>query len=53
MIFRQMFDKESSTYTYLMASRNGGEALLLDPVLEQTGRYLNPHSPSNLIFECL
>lgn len=40
MIFRQLFDKESSTYTYLMASRNGGEALLIDPVLEQTGRYL-------------
>ena len=37
MIFRQLFDKESSTYTYLMASRNGGEALLIDPVLEQTG----------------
>ena len=40
MIFRQLFDKESSTFTYLMASRNGGEALLIDPVLEQTGRYL-------------
>lgn len=40
MIFRQLFDKESSTYTYLMASRAGGEALLIDPVLEQTGRYL-------------
>ena len=40
MIFRQLFDKTSSTYTYLMASRNGGEALLIDPVLEQTGRYL-------------
>jgi sulfur dioxygenase len=40
MIFRQLFDKTSSTYTYLMASRAGGEALLIDPVLEQTGRYL-------------
>jgi sulfur dioxygenase len=40
MIFRQLFDKTSSTYTYLLASRNGGEALLIDPVLEQTGRYL-------------
>ncbi len=40
MIFRQLFDKTSCTYTYLMASRNGGEALLIDPVLEQTGRYL-------------
>ncbi len=40
MIFRQLFDRESSTYTYLLASRAGGEALLIDPVLEQTGRYL-------------
>ena len=40
MIFRQLFDKTSSTYTYLLASRAGGEALLIDPVLEQTGRYL-------------
>lgn len=40
MIFRQLFDKTSSTYTYLMASRSGGEALLIDPVLDQTGRYL-------------
>ena len=40
MLFRQLFDKTSSTYTYLMASRAGGEALLIDPVLEQTGRYL-------------
>ncbi len=40
MLFRQMFDKTSSTYTYLLASRRGGEALLIDPVFEQTGRYL-------------
>ncbi len=40
MIFRQLFDKTSSTYTYLLASRSGGEALLIDPVLEQTVRYL-------------
>ncbi len=40
MLFRQLFDKTSSTYTYLLASRSGGEALLIDPVLEQTGRYL-------------
>jgi len=40
MLFRQLFDKTSSTYTYLLASRAGGEALLIDPVLEQTGRYL-------------
>ena len=40
MLFRQLFDKTSSTYTYLLASRVGGEALLIDPVLDQTGRYL-------------
>jgi sulfur dioxygenase len=40
MIFRQLFDRESSTYTYLLASRPGGEALLIDPVKEQTDNYL-------------
>ena len=40
MLFRQLFDKTSSTYTYLLASRPGGEALLIDPVFEQTNRYL-------------
>ena len=40
MIFRQLFDHESSTYTYLLADRKGGEALLIDPVLEQTDKYI-------------
>ena len=40
MIFRQLFDSVSSTYTYLIASRVGGEALLIDPVFEKTDRYL-------------
>ena len=40
MLFRQLFDKSSSTFTYLLASRRGGEALLIDPVFEQTNRYL-------------
>tara|TARA_R110002110_G_scaffold260260_1_gene475879 strand:+ start:62386 stop:63420 length:1035 start_codon:yes stop_codon:yes gene_type:complete len=40
MIFRQLFDTESSTYTYLMASRPGGEALIIDPVLDKVDRYL-------------
>jgi glyoxylase-like metal-dependent hydrolase (beta-lactamase superfamily II) len=39
MIFRQLFDHESSTYTYLLAARQGGEGLLIDPVLEQTDKY--------------
>ena len=40
MIFRQLFDSVSSTYTYLVASRHGGEALIIDPVLEKVDRYL-------------
>ena len=40
MIFRQLFDHESSTYTYVLADRKGGEALLIDPVLEQTDKYV-------------
>ena len=40
MIFRQMFDQVSGTYTYLLASRPGGEALIIDPVLEKVDRYL-------------
>ena len=40
MIFRQLFDSTSGTYTYLLASRHGGEALIIDPVLERIERYL-------------
>src|SRR5262249_24041398 len=40
MIFRQLFDSVSGTYTYLLASRLGGEALIIDPVLEKVDRYL-------------
>ena len=40
MIFRQLFDATSGTYTYLLASRRGGEALIIDPVLEKVDRYL-------------
>ncbi|MBB3975836.1 glyoxylase-like metal-dependent hydrolase (beta-lactamase superfamily II)/rhodanese-related sulfurtransferase [Rhizobium azooxidifex] len=40
MIFRQLFDSVSGTYTYLIASRAGGEALIIDPVLEKVDRYL-------------
>src|ERR1700721_2341269 len=39
MIFRQLFDSVSGTYSYLLASRAGGEALILDPVLEKVDRY--------------
>lgn len=40
MIFRQFFDPESSTYTYLLASGVGREALIIDPVRKQAGQYL-------------
>ena len=40
MIFRQMFDASSGTYSYLVASRRGREALIIDPVLEKVGRYI-------------
>jgi len=40
MIFRQLFDATSCTYTYLIASRRGGEALIIDPVLDKVDRYL-------------
>lgn len=40
MIFRQLFDKESSTYTYLVADEKTGEAALVDPVVEQVDRDL-------------
>ena len=40
MIFRQLFDSVSSSYSYLIASRTGGEALIIDPVLDKVERYL-------------
>ncbi|GAB5100691.1 MBL fold metallo-hydrolase [Caballeronia sp. HLA56] len=40
MLFRQLFDSTSSTYTYVLASRVGGEALIIDPVRDQLEQYL-------------
>jgi glyoxylase-like metal-dependent hydrolase (beta-lactamase superfamily II)/rhodanese-related sulfurtransferase len=40
VIFRQLFDPTSCTYSYLLASRQGGEALVIDPVLEHVDHYL-------------
>lgn len=40
MLFRQLFDPESSTYTYLLADTQNHEAVIIDPVLEQTERDL-------------
>ena len=41
MIFRQFFDFSSSTYTYLISSGKGREALIIDPVFEKTQQYIN------------
>jgi sulfur dioxygenase len=40
MLFSQLFDKSSSTYTYLIASAKGREALIIDPVLENIEQYI-------------
>jgi len=40
MIFEQLFDKTSSTYTYLISSGPGREALIIDPVLEHVETYI-------------
>ncbi|MCU7941162.1 MAG: MBL fold metallo-hydrolase [Candidatus Thiodiazotropha sp. (ex Cardiolucina cf. quadrata)] len=40
MVFRQLYDHESSTYTYLLAERMGGEALLIDPVKSNVEQYI-------------
>ena len=38
--FRQLFDSTSGTYSYVLASRKGAEALIIDPVLEKVDRYI-------------
>ena len=40
MIFEQLFDIKSSTYTYIISSGEGREALIIDPVIEHTNEYL-------------
>ena len=40
MIFKQIFDTESSTYTYLIASSKGREAVIIDPVIENVDNYI-------------
>ena len=41
MLFRQLFDTKSSTYTYLIASAKGREALIIDPVEENVDEYVS------------
>jgi len=40
MIFKQVFDQKSSTYTYLIASSQGREALIIDPVIDNVDSYI-------------
>ena len=40
MIFKQVFDNKSSTYTYLIASAKGREAVIIDPVIENVDSYI-------------
>ncbi|MDC1178026.1 MBL fold metallo-hydrolase [Candidatus Pelagibacter sp.] len=41
MIFKQVFDTKTSTYTYLIASAKGREAVIIDPVLENVDNYIS------------
>ena len=40
MVFEQLFDSKSSTYTYIISSGKGREALIIDPVIEHTNEYI-------------
>ncbi|MGK7928921.1 MAG: MBL fold metallo-hydrolase [Spirulina sp.] len=54
MLFRQLFDSETRTYTYLIADRGTGEAVLVDSVLEQVDRDLKLIRELNLVLRyCL
>ena len=41
MLFKQLFDTRSSTYTYIVSSGKGREALIIDPVIDNTDIYIN------------
>ena len=48
MIFKQLFDQKSSTYTYLIASSKGREALIIDPVVDNVSQYIRLLKELNL-----
>lgn len=48
MIFRQLFERESSTYTYLIACEKSREAVLIDTVKSELDRYLQLLEELNL-----
>ena len=48
MIFKQEFDTKSSTYTYIIASAKGREAVIIDPVIENVESYIKILNELNL-----
>ncbi len=48
MIFKQEFDTKSSTYTYIIASAKGREAVIIDPVIENVESYIRILNELNL-----
>tara|TARA_B100000029_G_scaffold512157_1_gene608073 strand:- start:1886 stop:2599 length:714 start_codon:yes stop_codon:yes gene_type:complete len=48
MIFKQLFDNNSSTYTYIISSGKGREALIIDPVIDNTSEYIKLLKELNL-----
>ena len=48
MIFEQLFDTKSSTYTYIISSGKGREALIIDPVIDNTNEYIKVLKNLNL-----
>ena len=48
MIFNQLFDEKSSTYTYVISSGKGREALIIDPDIEHTQHYIKILKDLNL-----
>ena len=50
-IFRQLFDPQSSTYTYLLGCSKTKEAVLIDPVFEQARRWVGPARPDAARFD--
>ena len=52
MIFRQLFDEDTCTYTYLLADEDSCEAILIDPVLEHADEYLALLNEQKLMLAC-
>ncbi len=52
MIFRQLFDEDSSTYTYLLADEKTREAIIIDPVLERVDEYVSLLEEAGLTLTC-